>query len=303
MIRYVQNERCVSAAILGAGMIWGLFWLPMRLLNEAGIGPAWAAMLLNLMACVLLLPVALLRGHGPWILPRSEVLTAVLNGSGFSFYAISLVITDISKAIPLFYLMPVWAVLLSRCLLGHKITMTRVVTLVTGTGGLFLVLGAGDGLPLPTNLGDVLALAAGVMWASAALRIYAGGSDENFGASIFVFFVAATATSVLLIGLLKSPQPDWSLFFEAFPYGAIAAIFFLILPTVLMVWGSARIPPARVGILLMSEIVVGLLSAWFVQDEPLGLSALLGSVLIMSSGGLEVFTRSSATAASAETAR
>jgi drug/metabolite transporter (DMT)-like permease len=293
MTRFVHNERFVSAAILLAGVIWGLFWFPMRLLNEAGIGPAWAALLFNVIACILLLPLASFRGQGLRTLTRSQAITALLNGGGFSLYAVALVISDVSKAILLFYLMPVWAVLLSRWVLGHKITRTRAITLGTGMGGLVLVLGAGNGVPVPSSLGDGLALAAGMMWALAALRIYSGGSDENFWASLFLFFVAAAAMSAVLIGVLGLPAPHWPIVVGKIPHGAAAAVFFLIFPTILMMWGSARIPPARVGILLMSEIVVGLLSAWLVLGESFGWSALLGSILIMSSGGLEVFARSS----------
>lgn len=56
-----------------------------------------------------------------------------------------------------------------------------------------------------------------------------------------------------------------------------------------LTWASARLEPARVGILLMAEVVVGVASAAVIADEHLGGLELLGGALVVGAGVLEVW--------------
>jgi drug/metabolite transporter (DMT)-like permease len=57
----------------------------------------------------------------------------------------------------------------------------------------------------------------------------------------------------------------------------------------LTLYGSSRIDPARAAILLMFEVVVGLLSAAILTNEPISASELLGAALILAAGVSEFF--------------
>jgi drug/metabolite transporter (DMT)-like permease len=60
---------------------------------------------------------------------------------------------------------------------------------------------------------------------------------------------------------------------------------------VLILWGSQRVDPGRVGLLLMTECVVGTASAALFSGEPFGWREALGSVLILGAGTVEVVRR------------
>jgi drug/metabolite transporter (DMT)-like permease len=56
-----------------------------------------------------------------------------------------------------------------------------------------------------------------------------------------------------------------------------------------LMWAAARLEPARVGILLMAEVLVGVVSAALIAGEALGTLEILGGLLVLSAGVLEVW--------------
>ena len=57
------------------------------------------------------------------------------------------------------------------------------------------------------------------------------------------------------------------------------------------IWPTTMLSPARVGILFMAEVIVGVGSAATLTDEPFGLREALGTVLIVCAGIAEVWRR------------
>ena len=64
----------------------------------------------------------------------------------------------------------------------------------------------------------------------------------------------------------------------------------------LTIWPAMRLSPGRVGLLLMSEVVVGVGSAALLAGEPFGLRELSGTLLILAAGAVEVLGRPTAKA-------
>ncbi len=58
-------------------------------------------------------------------------------------------------------------------------------------------------------------------------------------------------------------------------------------------WAAARLEPARVGILLMAEVLVGATSAALIAGEHLGPVELAGGALVLLAGVLEVWPQRS----------
>jgi drug/metabolite transporter (DMT)-like permease len=58
--------------------------------------------------------------------------------------------------------------------------------------------------------------------------------------------------------------------------------------TYLTIWPATVLSPGRVGMLLMVEVIVGVVSAAILTDEQFGVRELAGTVLIISAGVVEV---------------
>ena len=57
---------------------------------------------------------------------------------------------------------------------------------------------------------------------------------------------------------------------------------------VLTIWPASLLSPGRVGLLLMGDVVVGVVSAALFAGEPFGLREALGALLIIAAGAVEV---------------
>jgi drug/metabolite transporter (DMT)-like permease len=282
-----------SFGVAAASVLWGLFWLPLRYLDERGLVGAWPGLALFAVSSVLLLPVAALRWRrlaagGPGLL-----LTGLITGAAFTFYATGLLLTEVVRVLLLFYLTPVWSTLLGFFLLRERITLARSAALFLGIAGMTVVLGLGETLPLPRNIGDWMALVSGFLWSYGTLRIYREDGIAAFEQS-FVFVAGACLVSAVTVFLPLSgvgAAPAWPVV-QATAVPLLLVVLVLVLPVVLLtLWGARRLSPARVGLLLMGEVAVGVASAAILTDEPFGPREILGTILVLAAAGVEVVQR------------
>lgn len=278
-----------SLGIVGAGILWGLFWLPVRALGDMGLEGAWPGMVIYAGAVLFLLPVLIINWKTIRAVWKPLALSGLFTGTAFACYATSLLFTEVIRTILLFYLTPVWGTLLGIFFLKEKFTLSRAIALVCGLGGLLVVFGLGEEFPWPRNLGDWLALIAGMFWALGTMLLYRMGTVATLAQSLsFVSgALVVTGAALLLGGDLFGATPSPAILVDALPAGLLAALY--VVPMLLLtVWPASRLSPARVGILLMSEVIVGVGSAAFLSGEPFGLRELLGTCLIVGAGVIEV---------------
>jgi drug/metabolite transporter (DMT)-like permease len=65
--------------------------------------------------------------------------------------------------------------------------------------------------------------------------------------------------------------------------------FWWVLSIAALMWAAVRLDPARVGILLMTEVVFGAITAAIFAGESLSISELVGGALVILCGLLEVW--------------
>lgn len=275
-----------EAVIAISGALWGLYWIPVRYLEDRGVGVVWMTLGLFLVALAVFVPVLVRHPPARAVFTPRMLVTGLLTGGSFVLYSVSIVLTEVVTAILLFYLSPVWATVLGRMLLGERFTVSRLAALVLGLGGLWVVLGGESGLPLPRNLGDWCALTAGVTWAFGTLRVHqdAAVSPIAHTAALFVGGTAVIAILALLPAL-EAPVP-------AVTAPAAAIVLAVAVLSVLsaggILWGARLISPGRAGLLLMMEVITGLASAALLAGEPFGTVQVVGSTLIMAAALAEV---------------
>ena len=279
-----------STILLGlvlGGCFWGLYWLPAREVAAHGLPGAWAGAAIFGLTALALLPLAWIRRRR--LAARWRVLArcGLSIGAAFSLYATALLLTDVFRVILLFYLTPVWGTLLGVALLGERLTLPRLLALGLGFAGLLVVLGAGQGMPLPRSLGDWMALASGIAWAWGTLEIYRAG-DATVSEQVLGFVLGSLAVTLALLLLPSlSGGLDAARAGAALPWAA-GMVAYLLPMLVLTVWPATVLSPGRVGLLLMSEVIVGVGSAALLAGEPFGAREGLGSALIIGAGLVEV---------------
>lgn len=278
-----------SLGIVAGGALWGLFWLPIRWLEQLGLEGAWPGALIYAGTLCFLVPVALVRWRRYIAQWKALLICGLFTGTAFSLYSTSLLLTDVVRAILLFYLTPIWGTLLGIAVLGERLTMARGLALLMGIGGLLVVLGAGISIPWPRNLGDWLALLSGMAWAYGSLKVFQFGEvaiPEQLVAFAGGSLVVTFAT-ILLGGSAFGGMADPGALLDVMPIALLLALY--VLPMlVLTIWPATMLTPGRVGMLLMSDVIVGVLSAAAWSGEPFGWREALGTVLIVGAGFVEV---------------
>ncbi len=267
-----------------AGIMFGVFWVPIRALEQAGFEGPWPATLYVAAPVIFTLPIYwryradLSNGRG--------LLGGVLCGIALGLYAMAFLYTDVVRTVLLFYLMPIWGFLLGRIVLGEAVTGLRWMAIALGFAGIAVIFGAESGLPVPENIGDWMALASGMIWAVASILIL-----TNPGVNAWVhcanFFVFATILTVCIALASGIPPPDVALL-EPVIWWLLPVALLIALPVgFATVYGATILNPGVVGLLFMGEVAVAAISAAILTDEPFGLREGVGVMLVMAAGLLE----------------
>jgi len=146
-----------------------------------------------------------------------------------------------------------------------------------------------NGLPVPRNIGDWFALLSGLCWSVASVKLFQDGARMVLE-KVIAFTVCALFISLLMVfwqqGSLGG-QPGMASLQEAGIWIVIMVV--LMFPvTWSTIWPATLLSPARVGMLLLADVLVGVASAAMLLDEPFGLREFTGAALIVSAGVVEV---------------
>jgi drug/metabolite transporter (DMT)-like permease len=280
-----------AIAVSLCGAVWGTYWYPLRWFETQGVGGAWVSLIFNVVAAVATLP--LLMRAAAWRGFGREAVTGLMLGGAFSLYTISVVMTDVLHALLLFYLTPVWSTVAVWLLFGERLSLPRLMAMAFGFAGLCMILGVTSGLPLPRNAGDIVALASGMLWAAGTLRSYFRPS-HGIALPVFAFSFGGLISSTIILciaGHLAAPVAEAGNLLAVAPWIVALSLIIFVPPNYLVLWAAQRIDSGRIGILLMTEVIVGAISASLFSGEHFGPAELAGTLLIVCAGLVEVFGR------------
>ena len=273
---------------LSAG-VWGLYWLPLRSIEELGVSASWSVVLFNACPLVVLVPLLLFNYQQLKGLMGPTILAGLMIGIAFNLYANGLLETTVARATLLYYLTPIWSTLLGVVWLSEPLTKARIIAIGVALIGLFLLLSNANSSNQALNIGDLYSFMSGIFWAI-------GVSVLNRWATIPILpllactFLATTLFSALTAGLLPAnPVPDLQAVKMALPAAAFWAIFIFVPSFFIIFRISQFLFPGRVGILTMTEAIVAIVSAAIlIPEESMLLLQWLGAGAIIMAGLIEV---------------
>ena len=123
-MRHPHHLKISVALTLSAGA-WGIYWLPQRILEEGGLTGGWGTIAQMIIGVLVLLPFSIWRKIKEKSSGLELPLTGLLVGGGFICYALSFLLTDVVRALILFYMTPVWTTIFEILFLKKK---TRLAT-------------------------------------------------------------------------------------------------------------------------------------------------------------------------------
>ncbi len=276
-------------------LVWGLSWWPFRQLQALGLHPLWATVLVYALAVAAILAVRpgalrqLVRTPALWVL-------VVASGTTNAAFNWAMTIGDVVRVVLLFYLMPLWAVLLARLLLHEALTaMAALRVALALTGAAVVLWPAGGGWPLPATLADALGVIGGFSFAlnNVMLRREAARPEEGRALAMFaggVLVAGALATALALRGQvpwLPAPALAWVL-------GALLLSVVFLLSNLALQHGAARLPANVTAVVMLTEVVFASGSALLLGGGVLTAPLMLGGTLIVAAAVLAGLERSAA---------
>ena len=281
---YFPAISCAIAAIL-----WGLLWYPLRLLDSMGIHGLWSALVMYaVMSLCIIYPAwksrYLLASH-----KLQFIFIALLAGWTNLAFILAMLEGEVVRVLLLFYLSPVWAILLAIFVLRERLTAISMASICLAMFGAVLMLWQpGFNFFRNFNLADFYAITAGMSFAmmNVMLRLL-----DKLSISLKMSATCIGVIVLCIAGLLflQLPVPQISsnagvlLFLAGFP--------FLFVMTWTAQYGVTHIPIQRSSIIFLLEIVVGALSAAILTDEIVSKQEYIGGVLIISGGLISILMK------------
>ncbi len=280
----------ISFALLIAAGMWGLFWIPQRALEAGGLTGGWATISQMVIPFAMLLPISLWRLYKGQSFGLEYPLIGLLFGGGIACYANSFLLTDVVRALILFYITPVWTTIFEIVFLRQIPRFYRYITLVLALSGVWIVFGQEGVIPLPQNSGDWIALLGGILIAASAVRMEIKKPEGIYPILFSFFFYGGLFTLIQSYFLSEylGDAPSIESWFAMMPWLILIAILFHIPTNIVILGAPSRIGAGIFSIIILFEIVVGTFSAAVLTDELIGWREILGSSFIIFAGLTEI---------------
>jgi drug/metabolite transporter (DMT)-like permease len=239
---------------------------------------------------LMLAPIAIWRKMQGKSFGLDYPLIGLLMGGGIACYANSFLLTDVVRALILFYMTPVWATLYELLFRKQKPQWHRAVTIALALSGVWIVFSQGLTFPVPQNAGDWVALVGGMLFAGGAVRTEMVQPKDIFSLLISFFFCGGLVTLVIayFLGDTLGPMPTNDAWITMMPWLLLMSAVFLIPTNIVLLWTPSVVGGGLYSIIILIEIVVGSASAAVLTDESFGWREIVGSFLIISAGLTEI---------------
>lgn len=287
-----RQKYTASLALIYGALCWGVIWYPYRLLNDAGLSGVQSSLLSYSLALIL---GGMLFWRRLKFIPQIPVsaywLSAVAGWTNLA-YVLAVIDGEVMRVMLLFYLSPLWTLLLARAWLKEPWHKPQLLAIVLSLVGAVLMLTNGQWIwPWPQSASDWLALSAGIGFSitnvmtrfSTHLTIAAKGMLVWLGVFALALVVLLWQGGVNGLALMHSTLPGM----DAFGLLLIIAVL-LVSATLLVQYGVTKIPAIQASVLFMSELIVAAIAAYFLAHETMSLIEMIGGCCILAAGVLSV---------------
>jgi drug/metabolite transporter (DMT)-like permease len=279
-----KNTLAMFGLLFGASA-WGVIWYPYRLLAEAGISGAASSFYTYSMALLIGLIYFGKHWRGIFAQPKSIFWLSLAAGWANISYVIAVIDGEVMRIMLLFYLSPLWTLLLARFWLKEPITKIGYMSIVIALAGAYIMLAGpfsniANRWPVPQNTAEWLALSAGIGFAFANI-ITRKSSHLTIRAKSFAVWIGVISVALIFAPFLVGNFPNPSLI-SANNWLVMALIaIFLFASTILVQFGLTQLTAIRASVLFLFELVVAAIAAFYLADEVMSLNEWIGGTLIV----------------------
>lgn len=276
-VNHTESKLAILSLLFAATM-WGLIWYPMRLFEQAGMSVVWVTLIMYLTAGIASLPIFISQRFHWKQIPLDLLWLALAAGMTNLAFLVALNEGQVMRVMLLFYLSPLWSVIMGRWWLGEKLSWIAIVMFVLAMGGTMLMLWRPEaGLPWPHGLADWLALFASVCFAiNNVLSRKLAAVPMVLKTTIILWGVVGVSIVVLFLQQASMPDVDITVWLSAVLVGG----GIIIAMTVTVLYGLARMPVYLGAVIMLFELIVAAISSALLTTEMMTVAEWLGGALI-----------------------
>lgn len=272
-------------ALLANAFTWGVSWWPFRQLQAMGLHPLWATTLIYVLSA---LAIAGWRPSALRQFLRHPALWLIFVGSGVTnaTFNWSVSIGDVVRVVLLFYLMPLWSLLLARVILKERLTRSAIVRVAMALAGAALVLSEGGGHAGGARgglLADALAVLGGFAFAlnNVMLKREAAQPEQARALAMFLGGAMVAGVTAAVASAAGSAGVHWPVASSAWVLPAIGLAFVFMASNLCLQYGAARLSAAATAVVMPCEVLFAALTSVWWGGATLHASVLAGGALIL----------------------
>lgn len=279
-----QKKLLPIVSLLSGAAAWGIAWYPYRLLEQAGMQGELSTALAYSVALLIGLLLFWKQIRVSEILhPSAWILLGINLGAGWTSvaYVLGIIHGEVVRVLLLFYLAPLWTILFSRILLQERLSKQGCLIILFSLAGALLLLWQPEGgLPLPTSYGDWMGLSGGFAFALTNVLIR---KDQQHTIHLKLLAVLSGAALIGWIATLLMGNTvgitHFSVSIWLLLLGTGGLVFFL---SILLQYGMTHVPANQAIVIMLFELVVAAIAAYFLADESLTGRDWAGGLMIVS---------------------
>ena len=278
-----MNARLAVIVLFVSSMGWGLTWLPIKSLNDMGLDSTHLILIAFVSGTIVLCP---------WLYKQRElwrenigimILIGISGGIANAAFQTAISHGDVIRVMILFYLLPVWSVLGGRIILGEKIGLMRIISVLMCLSGAFLILDVWHTSWRGITWIDVLAIASGMGLATTNILFR---FTPNIPMLSKVSFMFIGCSLIIAVSMLLLP-PQVKLSTAAIPWAMAYGALWLTMITIGTQWAVTRIEAGRSAVIIVTELVVAVVSVAIISGASLKSYEIIGGLLVMCAAVLE----------------
>lgn len=273
-----SESKLTILSLLFAASMWGIIWYPMRWFEQAGMSVVWVTLVMYFTAAMASVPFFIKNRYHWKQIPGDLIWLALAAGMTNLAFLVALNEGQVMRVMLLFYLSPLWSVILARWWLGETLSAAAMIMFVLAMGGTVLMLWRPEvGFPWPHGVADWLALFASLCFAvNNVLSRKLATVPMVLKTTVILWGVVTVSTVVLL--LQQSPLPVVSMTI----WGGAVLIGggIIIAMTVAVLYGLARLPVYRAAVIMLFELIVAAISSALLTTEMMTFQEWFGGALI-----------------------
>ena len=284
-LKNTTNLNAIFACIVAA-TLWGLYWIPLRFLENSGISGLWASVLIYFVSFLFVFPRFFKLRADFYASKTLYVLLAIFAGWTNLGFVLALLEGEVVRVMVLFYLSPIWATLLAFLILDERLKRHNILALALAVTGVFLISWHPEvKFTKSFHRADLYAITSGLAFAITNILVRKiGGLTHTVKMCSAWFGVMVLAGC----GILFTQ--------EGFPVVTLNNLLLIIVlgfPLMIVLTWTAQyavsnLPIYLSSVLFLFETIVGAVSAVMLANEFITIIQFIGIVMILSAGFLNL---------------